>query len=137
MFVILNLRKDNFILVRISLYCLGIWGEAELFLGIWGAKANTFREKRTLFAGRRGDQCIIFRDQGSTDPPGGPQSYQDGVWFRPDAECSILYLVAIPHPVCNIRHWGYLSFLYPVNLSGDRDASSTNFNDFAFLQHPG
>ena len=47
-------------------------GEAELFLGIWGAKANTFRETRTLFAGRQGDQCIIFRDQGSTDPPGGP-----------------------------------------------------------------
>ena len=26
---------------------------------------------RTLFAGRRGDQCIIFRDLGSTDPAGG------------------------------------------------------------------
>ena len=50
---------------------LGVWGEAELFLGIWGAKANTFRERRTLFAGKRGNQCIIFRDQGSTDPPGG------------------------------------------------------------------
>ena len=47
----------------------GIWGEAELFFGIWGAKANTFREMRTLFAGRRGDQCINFRDQGKTDPP--------------------------------------------------------------------
>ena len=50
---------------------LGILGEAELFLGIWGAKANTFRETRILFAGIRGDQCIIFRNQGSTDPPGG------------------------------------------------------------------
>ena len=29
----------------------------------------------TLFAGRRGDQCIIFREQGSTDPPGGPRIY--------------------------------------------------------------
>ena len=66
--VILILRKDKYILGRIGLYFL-IWGEAELFLGIWGAKANTFRETRTLFAGRRGDQCIIFRDQGSTDPP--------------------------------------------------------------------
>ena len=28
----------------------------------------------TVFAGRRGDQCIIFRDQGSTDPPGGLSS---------------------------------------------------------------
>ena len=48
-------------------YILGIWGEAELFLGIWGAKANTFRETRELFAGKRGDQCIIFRDQGRTE----------------------------------------------------------------------
>ena len=54
-------------------YIFGDLGEAELFLGIWGAKANTFREIRTLFAGRQGDQCIIFRDQGSTDPPWGPQ----------------------------------------------------------------
>ena len=55
------------------LILLGIWGEEELILGILGAKANTFREMRTLFAGRRGDQCIIFRDLGSTDLPGGPQ----------------------------------------------------------------
>ena len=44
------------------LYYLGIWGEAELFLGIWGAKANTFKETRELFAGRRGDECIISRE---------------------------------------------------------------------------
>ena len=53
---------------------LGIWGEAEQFLWIWGAKTNTFRETKSLFAGRRGDQCIIFRDQGSTDPPWGASS---------------------------------------------------------------
>ena len=40
-------------------------------IGIWGAKANNFREKRKLFSGSWGDQCIIFRDLGSTDPPGG------------------------------------------------------------------
>ena len=51
---------------------LGIWGEAELFLGIWGAKANKFREKRKLFSGSWGDQCIIFRDLGSTYPPPPP-----------------------------------------------------------------
>ena len=27
---------------------------------------------KTLFAGRRGDQCITFRDQGCTDPPPPP-----------------------------------------------------------------
>ena len=55
------------------LIILGIWGGggAELFLGIWGAKTNTFTETRKVFAGIWGDQCIIFRDQGSTDPPGG------------------------------------------------------------------
>ena len=70
MYVILILRKYIHFREN-SLIFLVIWGEAELFLGIWGAKANTFRETRKLFAGRRGDQCIIFRDQGSTDPPGG------------------------------------------------------------------
>ena len=50
---------------------LGIWGEAELFLGILGAKENTFREQRKFFSGIWGDHCIIFWDQGSTDPPGG------------------------------------------------------------------
>ena len=50
---------------------LGIWGEAELVLGIWGAKANNFREKGKLFSVIWGDQCTIFRDLGSTYPPGG------------------------------------------------------------------
>ena len=36
--------------------------KTELFLGNWGAKANTFREARKLFAGRRGGKCIIFRE---------------------------------------------------------------------------
>ena len=34
-------------------------------------KGNTFRETRTLFAERQGDRCIIFKDQGSTDPTWG------------------------------------------------------------------
>ena len=65
----LILWKDKYILGRSGLY---FWGEAELLLGICGAKANTFRETRKLFAGRRGDQCIIFRDQGAHTPPWGP-----------------------------------------------------------------
>ena len=32
---------------------------------------NNFTEPRKLFFQIWGDQCIIFRDQGSTDPPGG------------------------------------------------------------------
>ena len=50
---------------------LEIWGEVELILRIWGAKENTFKELRNFLSGIRGDQCIIFRDQGSTEPPGG------------------------------------------------------------------
>ena len=48
---------------------LGIWGEAKLILRIWGAKENIFREQMYFPLGSWGDQCIIFRDQGSTDPP--------------------------------------------------------------------
>ena len=54
---------------------LEIWGEAKLILRIWGAKENIFREQRYFLSGSWGDQCIIFRGQGSTDPPGGPHKY--------------------------------------------------------------
>ena len=50
---------------------LGIWGAAELILRIWGVKKNTFREMEKVLSGIWGDQCIIFRDQGSIDPPLG------------------------------------------------------------------
>ena len=36
-----------------------------------GEKENYFQELRNFLSGIRGDQCIIFRDQGSTDPTGG------------------------------------------------------------------
>ena len=54
-------------------YIFGNLGRSSTIFrdGIRGAKENTFRETRKLFAGRRGDECIIFMDQGSTDPPGG------------------------------------------------------------------
>ena len=52
----------------------GIWGEAELILRIWGAKENYFQGAEVL-SGIRGDKCIIFRDQGSTDPPWSLRSY--------------------------------------------------------------
>ena len=37
---------EKYILGRIGFYFGGFGGEAELILGIWGAKANTFRELR-------------------------------------------------------------------------------------------
>ena len=42
-------------------------------------RQNTFREPRQLFSGIWGDQCIIFRDQGSTDPPGGLRNVSGNV----------------------------------------------------------
>ena len=48
---------------------LGIWGVAELILRIF--KKNTFRELKNFLSGDWGDQCIIFRDQGRTDPTPG------------------------------------------------------------------
>ena len=38
---------------------LGIWGEAELILRIWGAE-KYFRGLREFLSGIWGDQCIIF-----------------------------------------------------------------------------
>ena len=55
-----NIRENSF----------GYWGEAALSSRIWGAKENYFRELRNFLSGIWGDQCIIFRDLGSTDPLG-------------------------------------------------------------------
>ena len=49
----------------------GIWGEAELILRIWVQRKTIFRELRYFLSGIWGDKCIIFRNQGSTDPPLG------------------------------------------------------------------
>ena len=62
-YVILILRKDDYTMGRIGLYFWGFGEKLNIFSGIWGGKANNYRETRTLFAGRQGDQCIIFRDQ--------------------------------------------------------------------------
>ena len=70
-YVILILRKEKYILGRIDLYFWGFTEKLVFFLGILGAKAKYFREPRKLFSGIWRDQCIIFRDQGSTDSPGG------------------------------------------------------------------
>ena len=37
---------EKYILGRVGFYFGGFGGEAKLILGIWGAKANTFRELR-------------------------------------------------------------------------------------------
>ena len=51
-------------------YIFGIWGEAKLILRILGAKKKYFQGVEDFFPGIWGDQCIFFRDQGCTDPPG-------------------------------------------------------------------
>ena len=73
--MILILRKDKYILGRNYLYFLGSGEKLVFFKGFGEQRQNTFREPRQLFSGIWGDQCIIFRDQGSTDPPGGPRKY--------------------------------------------------------------
>ena len=59
----------------------GIWGKAELMLRIWRAKENTFRELRNFLSGVWGDQCIILRDLGSTDPPTGASDLSPSLVF--------------------------------------------------------
>ena len=51
-------------------YIFGDFGRSWINFKIWGAKENTFRELRNFLSGIWEDRCIIFRDQGSTDPPG-------------------------------------------------------------------
>ena len=53
-----------------------IWGEAELFLGIWGAKAKYFQGDENIFSGLCGDKCIFLRSKGA-QPPGGPHMGSD------------------------------------------------------------
>ena len=49
---------------------LGIWGEPELILRIWGANEKYFQGADIFFMDfGRSMHYIIFRDQGSTDPP--------------------------------------------------------------------
>ena len=66
---------------------LGIWGEAKFILRIWGAKEKYFRELRYFLSRIWGDQCIIFRDQGRTDPLG------DSIFFTHEKLSSTLYIV--------------------------------------------
>ena len=51
------------------IYLWGFWGEPELILRIWGAKEKYFQGAEEFSFWDLGDQYIIFRDQGSTDPP--------------------------------------------------------------------
>ena len=69
-YVILILRREKYILGRIGLYFWG-GGEAGLILGNCEARQNTFRELRKFCSGIWGVQCIILREQGSTDSPLG------------------------------------------------------------------
>ena len=51
---------------------LGIWGEAELFLGISGVKANNFRRRGNYFQGF-GEINVLFSGiLGAHTYPGGP-----------------------------------------------------------------
>ena len=72
MYVILILRKEKYILVRIDLYFGGSGEKLVYFKEFGEQRQNTFREPSQLFSGIWGDQCIIFRDQGRTDPPPPP-----------------------------------------------------------------
>ena len=54
-YVHLIVRKENAFKGELAYM---IWGEAELILGIWGARQNSFRELR-VFSGILGDQWIL------------------------------------------------------------------------------
>ena len=52
------------------MFC-GTWGEAKINFKDLGRRGKYFQGAEKFYFMIRGDQCIIFRDQGSTDPPGG------------------------------------------------------------------
>ena len=54
--------KENWLIL------LGILGEAELILGILGAKAKYFQVAEDFFSWIWGDHCIILESNGRTDP---------------------------------------------------------------------
>ena len=56
--------RENWLII------LGILGWLTIFRDLGSQGKNTFREQGKLFSGILEDQCIIFRDQGSTDPLG-------------------------------------------------------------------
>ena len=94
----------------------GIWGEAELILRIWGAKENTLRELSNFLSGIWGDQCIIFSDQGSTDPL-GPQ------------KCTIkIYIKATMFPYYSLVFPVFRRSFFLVNLGTGRLCSNPNSN---------
>ena len=63
-----NPTKEN-IFRENRLISLGICGEAELILGIWGAKVKYFQGAED-FSGIWGDQCIILGGKGAQNPLG-------------------------------------------------------------------
>ena len=87
----------------------GIWREAELILRIWGAKENTLRELRNFLSGIWGDQCIIFSDQGSTDPPGGLRN-----------ALLKIYIKATMFPYYSLVFLVFRRSFFPVNLGTGR-----------------
>ena len=51
---------------------LGIWGEAELILRIWGAKEKYFQGAEVLSFMELGRSMHYFQGSMSTDPPPPP-----------------------------------------------------------------
>ena len=67
----------------------GIAGEAELILGIWGAKAK-YLQGAEAFSGIWEDKCIIVRQQGYTRGHqllrNKPSKHRNSDYYRPASE---------------------------------------------------
>ena len=53
-------------------YILGILGEAEIILRIWGAMEKYFHGAEDFFSGIWGEQCIFFSGIKGAQTPLGP-----------------------------------------------------------------
>ena len=88
-----------------------------MILRIWGAKENTLRELRNFLSGIWGDQCNIFSDQGSTDPPGGLRN-----------ALLKIYIKATMFPYYSLVFPVFRRSFFPVNLGTGRLCSNPNSN---------
>ena len=70
LYILIVFKYVNLIPRKKTSNIFGNLGRSWIILGIWGAKAKYFQGAEEIFSGVWGEQCIISRKQGNTDPLG-------------------------------------------------------------------
>ena len=83
MFVSLILRKEKKHFRENWLIFWGIWGEVDLFLGIWGAKAKYFSGAKENYFQGFGEINALFAGIKGAQTPWGPQQSVRVIYLPP------------------------------------------------------